>query len=149
MNNSEHPSAASGTRPVVLIADNDPGVSALLAEVLQSDGLTAVVVPDGVAALEHLGEAPIELLVCDLDMPRMDGLAVLRHLRRQPAQPPVIAITGYLNPDVERSLGELEFVRVVLEKPFDLSTFSARARELLRHPVAPAPWDGAPRDGLG
>jgi CheY-like chemotaxis protein len=149
MNNSENPSAASGTQPAVLIADNDPGVAALLVEILQHDGLTAVVVPDGVAVLAHLEETPVDLLVCDLDMPGMDGLTVLRELRQQRVPPPVIVITGYLNPEIERSLGELEFVRAVFEKPFDLFAFSTRARELLRNQVAPTARDGAPGDGQG
>ena len=146
MNNSENSPAASGTRPAVLVADNDPGVSALLVEVLQGEGLTSVVVPDGVALLAHLEETPVDLLVCDLDMPGMDGLTVLRHLARQRVQPPVIVITGYLNAEIERFLGELEFVRHVFEKPFDLFAFSTRARELLGNPVAPVPQDGAAGD---
>ncbi len=73
----------------------------------------------------------MDLLVCDLDMPGMDGLEVLHHLRREPTQPPVFVITGYLNADSQGILAELSFVRQVFEKPFDLFHFSQQARELL------------------
>lgn len=138
MNTSENPPAASGP-PRVLIADNDPGVSALLAEVLRGEGLETSVVADGFQVLRNLAETRVDLLVCDLDMPGMDGLEVLRHLRREVAQPPVFVITGYLNKESEEFLAELPFVRQVFEKPFDLFSFSEQARELLTRRIAPAP----------
>ncbi len=136
MSTSDNSSAKPGGRPVVLIADNDAGVSGLLAEVLRGEGLFPVVVGDGTRALQHLREHRVDLLVCDLDMPGMDGLEVLRHLGNEQYRPPVFVITGYLNPETEGTLGDLGFVREVLEKPFDLLAFSRKCKALLERPVS-------------
>ena len=127
---------------MVLIADNDAGVSGLLAEVLRGEDLFPVVVADGKRALQYLRENRVDLLVCDLDMPGMDGLEVLRHLGNERDRPPVFVITGYLNPETEGALGEFGFVQEVLEKPFDLLAFSQKCRVLLGHSV-PASGDGS------
>lgn len=139
--NTADDASARDAAPVVLVADNDAGVSGLLAEILESEGFRAAVVPDGVRALEYLRDNPVDLLVCDLDMPGMDGMEVIRNLERQPHTPPVLVISGYLDPRIRRALDEIEFVRGVFEKPFDLFGFSSRARELTR-PAAPASGDG-------
>lgn len=118
----------------------------MLGEILEGENLRSVVVPDGVQAMEYLQSHPVDLLVCDLDMPGMDGLEVIRQLQRQPHQPPVFVISGYLDPQTRRVLGEFGFVRGVFEKPFDLFDFSRRAREL-SCPITPASANRACADG--
>ena len=119
-----------------------------MGEILAGEDLRSVVVRDGVQALAYLRGHQVDLLVCDLDMPGMDGLEVIRQLQRQPHQPPVFVISGYLDPQTRKVLGEFGFVRGVFEKPFDLFDFSRRARELSR-PITPASADGASGDGVG
>lgn len=118
----------------------------MLGEILAGEDLRAVVVPDGVQALEYLQSHPVDLLVCDLDMPGMDGLEVIRRLQRQRHQPPVFVISGYLDAQTREVLGGFGFVRGVFEKPFDLFDFCRRARELSR-PITPASTDRASADG--
>ncbi len=118
----------------------------MLGEILEGEDLRSVIVPDGVQALEYLQSHPVDLLVCDLDMPGMDGLEVIRRLQRQRNQHPVFVISGYLDPQTRKVLGGFGFVRGVFEKPFDLFDFSRRARELSR-PSTPASADGASADG--
>jgi CheY-like chemotaxis protein len=63
----------------VLVADDDAGLRAVLAELLTDAGYRVVQAADGAAALEHLRQSPVGLVVLlDLHMPRVSGFAVLR-----------------------------------------------------------------------
>ncbi|GAB3092110.1 EAL domain-containing response regulator [Lysobacter terrae] len=63
--------------------------------VLQDLGLTVVAVAlDGTAALERLSSSPIDLLVCDLNMPGMDGIRLLSHVASLPARPAILLLSG-------------------------------------------------------
>lgn len=112
--------------PVVLLADNDAAVSGLLAEVLRRSGVNVEQVFDGVSARDRVLAAVPDVLVCDLDMPKMSGIDVLEALRDLARQPPTLVISGYLDAPIEARLAALPFVREVLRKPFDLMAFAAR-----------------------
>ncbi len=121
---------ASPSRPLVLVADNDVAVSALLTEVLSRQGLSIVTVGDGRAALETLDRERVDLLVCDLDMPGLGGREVLQDLEHRAAAPPALVISGFLDPVVERQLQAMRTVRGVFRKPFDVIEFASVARAL-------------------
>lgn len=129
------------TLPIVLVADNDLGVSALLTEVLARSGLAVRVAHDGDAALAMAAEPGLAGMVCDLDMPRRSGLEVLEELDRRGVVVPAVVISGYLDAAIDARLKRLPAVREVLRKPFDLLAFAARAR---RHFAAGAQPEGAP-----
>lgn len=114
----------------VLVADNDPGVRALLADVVRREGFTVRTADDGEEARCALGAGPVDLLVCDLDMPRLSGLQVLRWVASQDHQPAVVVVSGYLDARVTGELQQLPFVRAILRKPFDLFEFVRLLREL-------------------
>ncbi len=128
------PAASQPMVPSVLIADNDAAVSGLLAEVLRRAGVEVEQVFDGEAARRRAVEAVPDVLVCDLDMPKMSGIDVLEALRDQPRQPPTLVISGYLDAAIEARLAQLPFVRTVLRKPFDLMAFAQLVRELAAEP---------------
>ncbi|MGE3172889.1 MAG: response regulator [Planctomycetota bacterium] len=107
----------------VLVADNDPGVRALLAEVVRRQGFQVATASDGLEARAALLAAQVDLFVCDLDMPRMSGPQVLQWLAAQPNQPPVVVVSGYLDARSEADLGQLPCVRALLRKPFDVLAF--------------------------
>jgi CheY-like chemotaxis protein len=117
---------------LVLVADNDSGVNALLQEVLSRSGLRTAAVTDGEAALEFIRNGPVSLLVCDLDMPKMGGEEVLAELRQLAESPPVLVISGYLDERIERELSALDEVRGVFRKPFDVFAFADTAVRLIR-----------------
>jgi len=118
--------------PVVLVADNDPGVSALLQEVLSRSGLRTVVVADGEAALQFLAQRGVAVLVCDLDMPKLGGEEVLQRLGEFADPPPVLVISGYLDAEIERQLRGHAAVRGVFRKPFDVFSFAEAVQRLVR-----------------
>ena len=114
----------------VLIADNDRAVSGLLREVLERAGLRVEQAFDGEEARRMARVSGVACLVCDLDMPRANGIEVLESLRAVAAPPPVVVVSGYLDAEVRARLAELPFVREVMRKPFDVLRFSAKVQEL-------------------
>ena len=77
----------------VLIVDDSPIVRDLLSELLSSVGLEVRVAGDGAAALEALDDRPVDLIVCDVEMPVMDGFELLRRLRERAERVPVVMVT--------------------------------------------------------
>ena len=132
--------------PLVLIADNDRAVSALLAEVLARVGLAVRSVFDGEAARLQARERGVAVLVCDLDMPRLSGIEVIESLADLAHPPNVVVVSGYLDGAIQRRLRAMSYVRGVLPQPFDWLEFAARVRALAHaHQaavVAPPPLAG-------
>lgn len=112
----------------MLIADNDVGVSELLREVLHRAGLEVEIAADGRIAIDRMARGGIDLLICDLQMPHVDGHGVLEHLERQGSTLPVFVVSGYLDPRKEQGIRAHRAVRDVLEKPFDVLDFAERVR---------------------
>ncbi len=80
----------------ILYVDDDPILREFAQVHLTTDAATVAVAEDGLAALERLDEAPPDVMLLDLEMPRMDGFEVLRRLRADAAYArlPVIVATG-------------------------------------------------------
>ena len=81
------------SRRRVLVVDDSPIVRDLLSELLSSVGLTVRVAGDGAAALQQLADDPVDLIVCDVEMPVMDGFELLRRLRERAERVPVVMVT--------------------------------------------------------
>jgi CheY-like chemotaxis protein len=126
---------AAPESPLVLVADNDRGVNDLLREVLARVGLRTAAVADGAAALQVVAEGRVALLVCDLDMPKLGGGDVLAALGRLPDPPPVLVVSGYLDPHTERVLAAHRHVRGIFRKPFDVFAFAETARRIVAAPT--------------
>lgn len=86
---------ASSGRPRILVADDEASIRDLLAKTLALAEYDVDLAPDGRTALERLRIIPYDLLITDLKMPGVDGLAVIREARRMKADMPVIIITGF------------------------------------------------------
>ena len=82
-------------RPRVLVVDDEATIRDLLSKTLALAEYDVDLAPDGRAALERLRMIPYDLLITDLKMPGVDGLAVIREARRLKADIPVIIITGF------------------------------------------------------
>jgi len=82
-----------------MIVDDYEGMRRLIGQCLRAAGLDLVEVleaENGRDALVALRETPVDLILCDINMPQMDGLDLLRALRERPAtrNTPVVMITG-------------------------------------------------------
>jgi excisionase family DNA binding protein len=82
-------------RPRILVVDDEASIRDLLAKTLALAEYEVDVTPDGRSALERMRLNPYDLLIADLKMPGMDGLAVIREAKRYKADLSVIIITGF------------------------------------------------------
>jgi two-component system OmpR family response regulator len=124
--------------PRILIAEDDPMLAEGMAQALRDDGHAADTVEDGARALLKLGDGAYDLLVLDLDLPKVSGEGVLDVLEREGNDLPVLVVTardanGTLTARLTRRNGAL------LPKPFALVEFEARVRMLVRSDAGAAP----------
>jgi two-component system nitrogen regulation response regulator NtrX len=106
-------------KATILIVDDEPGVRNALSGVLRDEGYTVEAVPSGEACLERLARGPVDLIVLDVWLPGMDGLATLARLRERQVDAQVVLISGHGN--IESAvraikLGAFDFV----EKPLSI-----------------------------
>jgi two-component system response regulator BaeR len=121
----------------ILIAEDEPKIAALLSEYLQAAGFVASIVDEGDRVLATVADKRPDLVLLDVMLPGMDGLQVLRELRRS-SHLPVIMLTARVE-EIDRLLG-LEFgADDYVCKPFSPREVVARARALLRRSSGPAP----------
>jgi two-component system response regulator HydG len=106
--------------PTILIADDEPAVTTPLEAVLSADGYNVVVVSDGMAALERLARDDISLVLTDLKMPGLDGMALLEAIRTRDLLVECIIITGEASVDTAveaMRFGAYDYIEKPLTKP--------------------------------
>jgi DNA-binding NtrC family response regulator len=79
----------------ILLVDDDPDLRASLGHVLCDEGHTVDVAPDGETALQRLLLRPFDLVVSDIRLPKVDGLTLLRRIRREFPLTEVLLVTAY------------------------------------------------------
>jgi DNA-binding response OmpR family regulator len=116
----------------VLLADDEPGVVAFVSRALSGMGLEVEVAVDGAAAVRKaLSGRPLDLLVLDLVMPEMDGLAVLVAVRAVNPSARVIMLSAA--DDVRNRVAALDAGACdFIGKPFAVEELLARVRSSLR-----------------
>jgi type II secretory ATPase GspE/PulE/Tfp pilus assembly ATPase PilB-like protein/ActR/RegA family two-component response regulator len=122
-------------KTVLLVEDEEP-LRLVLKDLLQRDGFRVVEASDGVAALDEVDRWAPDVVVLDLNLPRMDGYGVLSHLRARSATAglPVLVLTARGDEDNEVRVFE-SGANDFLTKPFRPRALSARIRALLRRPA--------------
>jgi two-component system cell cycle response regulator CpdR len=108
--------------PRILIADDEEAVRGLVARALQMDGHTTVTAQDGAEALEILTReaGKFDLLLTDIKMPLMDGIALALAAARDFPKLTIILMTGFAD-QRERASGLNAIVRDVVTKPFSVA----------------------------
>ena len=115
----------------ILIAEDDTALSEALRFSLTQAGYVVDHVAHGLAADEALKSDNFALLILDLGLPKIDGLEVLRRLRKRNTSLPVLILSGREQPE-EKVAGLDLGADDYLVKPFSLSELQARVRALLR-----------------
>jgi two-component system OmpR family response regulator len=124
--------------PRILIAEDDPMLAEGMAQALRDAGHVAEPVADGAKALLRLGEREYDLLVLDLDLPRIPGERVLDALARSGDDIPVLVVTAH-DGCAELTARPNHRKSACLRKPFALVEFEARVRMLVRTDAPGAP----------
>src|SRR5512141_849811 len=121
----------------VLVVDDEPKLGKFLTQALELDGHEVVRAGGGREALELLASRPFEVVVTDLRMPEVDGLAVLGAARARPAPPEVIVMTAFGTAEsavAAMKAGAADYVT----KPFALDELRMRVRRLAAQRTAEA-----------
>jgi two-component system, OmpR family, response regulator BaeR len=122
---------------VIMIVEDEPELAALVADYARAAGYAAIVFGDGAQALAAIRAAPPALVVLDLMLPGLGGLALCRALR-QFSQVPVIMVTARVE-EIDRLLGLEAGADDYLCKPFSPRELMARIKAILRRAGASAP----------
>jgi two-component system OmpR family response regulator len=118
-------------QPKVLVIDDEPGVRELISEALSLSEITAVQAADGLEALSFLRRERFDLLILDINMPKLDGLALLEKLRTEGMSVPVLMLSARADKtDINQGLriGADDY----LTKPFSIEELVLRVKAILR-----------------
>jgi len=116
----------------ILAVDDSPSMRALVSKTLIEAGFDVLAAEDGVDALEKARDQPIKLVLADINMPRMNGLELVRQLRALPRHQftPVLILTTEVNP-AKKSEAKAAGATGWLVKPFDPGKLVATVRKVL------------------
>src|SRR5215510_9056318 len=116
---------------IILIVDDEAGVRASLGGVLRDEGYDVDAVDSGEACLEQIGKRAYDLVLLDIWLPGIDGMATLERLRERRVDAQVIMISGHANVESAvkaTKLGAFDFI----EKPLSLEKTVLAVRNALR-----------------
>lgn len=111
----------------ILVADDTHVSRLFVSRLLERCGHFVQSVPDGKAAIREAATGRFDLILMDVHMPEMDGLAATQSLRSAGLETPVFALTATLAPE-DTSLCLAAGMNACLRKPFDLGEFAAEWR---------------------
>jgi len=115
----------------ILVVDDEPDLLEQLRETLTNQRYDVDTADDGESALDKLFDNPYDLIILDIMLPFVDGLAILREIRKANIDTPVLMLTA--KGDVEDKIKGLDYgADDYLAKPFAIAELMARIRSLLR-----------------
>jgi two-component system alkaline phosphatase synthesis response regulator PhoP len=126
----------------LLLVEDEPGLVLTLSDRLTREGYSVVTSADGESGLERAAGEAFDLVLLDVMLPRLNGLDVLRELRKRNIETPVIMLTAkgqIVDKVVGLKLGADDYVT----KPFEMVELLARIEAKLRRaPATPRPAEG-------
>ena len=133
---------AAGTAPAVsktslLIIEDDDNISTAIEEYFSRAGYVVSAAPDGIAGIDAAVKGRPDVVVLDLMLPKMDGLAVCKELRQKNPQIPILMLTAK-DDVVDKVLGLEMGADDYITKPFSLRELEARIKSVLRRTRASA-----------
>jgi DNA-binding NtrC family response regulator len=112
----------------ILIAEDEANLRLVLQKELERLGYRVQAAPDGEAALRKLEESNVDVLLCDINMPRIDGMELLRRVHERPNPPEVIMLTGQATVETAveaMKLGAYDY----LTKPYRITELDIRVKQ--------------------
>ena len=124
---------ATGSAPIVLLADDDEARLGQMRAALERDGYRVITAADGAAALRQLAAQGGEVMICEAALPDMDGLDVCRAVKRAPATAEVgVILVLETDDDLQRERAFQSGADDVITEPIDPTLLRAMVRGLLR-----------------
>lgn len=115
----------------ILVVDDDVHIRELITLFLRNEGFEIVVAKDGAEALEIVGKSPIDLVILDIMMPRLDGWELCREIRRMDLNMPLLMVT-VKGESAQKVKGFQLGTDDYLTKPFDPLELVMRVKALLK-----------------
>lgn len=122
-------SASIHSPGTVLVTEDEPMVRAVVAETLLDAGYTVQEAGDGMEAMETLAAGSIDLLITDIQMPRMNGYQLAEAAMARWPKLKIMLMTGYAREGVPVAIASAGLP--TLKKPFDLDRLPGLVSELL------------------
>lgn len=119
----------------ILVAEDEKDMNHIIAKRLKAEGYSVDSCFDGIEVFDYLACAEYDAIILDIMMPRMDGLQVLKKLREQEHQVPVLLLTAKDSVE-DRVTGLDAGADDYLVKPFAFQELLARIRVMLRKPAS-------------
>jgi DNA-binding response OmpR family regulator len=124
------PADKEGSAKWILVADDEPSVLQFVERALGHAGFSVTAVPDGNAALEALSKRKYDLLLTDIVMPDLDGIALSLKVAKDFPATKIVMMSGYANQ--RQRAHNLDFLaHEVISKPFTLEEITRRIRTVL------------------
>ncbi|MEJ2657132.1 MAG: response regulator transcription factor [Desulfobacterales bacterium] len=115
----------------ILVVDDEPDLLEQLQETLANQNYNVDTADDGESALDKLFDNPYDLIILDIMLPKVDGLSILKEIRKANFKTPVLMLTA--KGAVEEKIKGLDYgADDYLAKPFAIAELMARIRSLLR-----------------
>lgn len=116
----------------VLVVDDEEIIRTLLTRTLTIAGCEVLLAKDGLEGLEVLGSEKVDVLISDIKMPKMDGIAMVREALTTRPHLPVLMITGYAESDALKAVKALGVVDTII-KPFRNNAIISSINKALMH----------------
>src|SRR5258708_19886605 len=136
------PAPAPAPKTSLLVIEDDDNISTAIGEYFSRAGYTVNTAPDGIAGIEAAVKSRPDVVVLDLMLPKMDGLAVCKELRQKHPQMPILMLTPK-DDVVDKVLGLEMGADDYITKPFSLRELEARIKSVLRRTRAAVSADGS------
>src|SRR3954469_2300660 len=136
----------------VLLVDDEPDIELLAGEALRDAGHRVTAVKDGAVALEMVRMRAFDLMICDIRLPKLDGLTLFRQTRQQSPDTTVILMTAFAA--VQDAVAAVkEGAHDYLTKPFEIDEITLRVKRIAEHRALLRELDVAraelAKDGVG
>lgn len=115
----------------ILVVEDEENLRKLMSAVLRRNGYEVLTAGDGAEAMDRVTETPVDLVICDVMMPRMNGYELTRELRRHDSRIPILMVTARETIEDKRRgfhLGADDY----MVKPIDMDEMLMRVAALLR-----------------
>ncbi len=111
----------------ILVVDNELRSREMIAHFLREASYEVEQADDGVSAIEMLDKKKFDLMICDIVMPQLSAIDVVRHMNSRALSTSVILITGHPDSVAQRGLGHLPY----FTKPFNMYDLLRVVKEII------------------
>lgn len=119
-------------KPLILAVDDEENIRNLITYTFESHDIEVKTAENGKAAITILEQNPVDVIITDLLMPTMTGLALIREMKKRKSSIPIIIITAYGNTEMVKEI-IAEGVFRLIEKPLDFDILVPIVQEALEY----------------